>query len=348
MAGPFEDDDVVRLGVEDARRSVAYLLAPASDDYIAVMEALESSVTDLTPAEVTRALTRSGLDLDARTVEARLDKLVAWHAVSPRTDATLIRTRAELLAKNWRYTATPAGRQVQRFYRTVLAGAATMREIPLSSLARLVACLERLRDEPELDDAEAAELIGRLFTSHDDLDSALVGAEDALGGLADRFDLDEEHTTELKSLLVDYATRVAAELERGALRADAALSALRNRYPALAAVAVSTSDARSLIEAGALTASRGGRPEDWEGLRSWFDPSTGRAARFAMRLVRPCPGCMSISVGSPRQPGRQRDERARSRSPGPAPTRAGARRFSTPRWATTHGGSSTARPTTTR
>ena len=254
------------------------------------MDVLEASVTDLTPAEVTDALTRAGAQLDRRTVEARLDKLAGWDAVSARTDATLIRTRAELLSRNWRYTATPAGRQVQRFFRTVLAGTATMREIPLASLARVVTSLERLRDEPDGSADDTAELIGRLFTSHDDLDSALVGAEDALSALADRFDLDNEGTAELKGLLVDYATRVAAELERGAIRAHTALAALHVRYPALAEIAVAASDAKSLIEAGALTASRGGRVQDWNGLMGWFDPATGRAARFAMRLVRALPG----------------------------------------------------------
>jgi uncharacterized protein (TIGR02677 family) len=289
MTDGSESGEWVRLGVCDARRSVAYLLAPESDEYIAVMEVLESSVTDLTPAEVSEALARAGSAIDGRAVEKRLDQLVAWDAVSARTDAKLIRTRAELLSRNWRYTATPAGRQVQRFYRTVLAGAATMREIPLASLARVVDGLERLRDEPELTGGDIAELISRLFTGHDDLDSALVGAEDMLSGLADRFDLDDDRTAELKGLLVDYATRVAAELERGAGRAHAALTVLRPRYPALAETAVAMSDARSLIEAGALTASRGGRAADWEGLRAWFDPGTGRAARFAMRLVRALP-----------------------------------------------------------
>jgi Protein of unknown function (DUF2397) len=278
------------MGVTDARRCVAYLLVPESDEYIAVMEVLESSVIDLTPAEVTEALARSGTPIDGRTVEARLDKLAFWHAVSARTDATLIRTRAELLSRNWRYTATPAGRQVQRFYRTVLAGAATMREIPLASLGRVVGSLERLRDQPDLSAGETAELIGRLFTGHDDLDSALVGAEDTLAGLADRFDLDDGSTAELKGMLVDYATRVAAELERGAARAHAALDALGDRYRSLAETSVAMSDAKNLIEAGALVASRGGRRQDWEGLRGWFDPSTGRAARFAMRLVRALPG----------------------------------------------------------
>ena len=68
------------------------------------------------------------------------------------------------------------------------------------------------------------------------------------------------------------------------------LNALRPRYAELAEAAVEASDAHALIERGALAASRGGRIADWEGLAAWFDPSTGRAARFSMRLVRALPG----------------------------------------------------------
>lgn len=282
--------EMLALEVTDARRCVAYLLVGESDQYIAVMQVLESSVTDLTPAEVSRALKTQGVDLSVDIVERRLDRLRAWSAVSARTDAKLIKTRAELLARNWRYTATPAGRQVQRFYRTVLAGAPAMREIPLASLARVVSSLEALCRNPTLPSDQVAEHIGRVFTSHDDLDSALVGAEDALAALADRFDLDDEHTADLKGLLVDYATYVAAELERGAARAHESLTVLRPRYAELAETAVLRSEARSLIERGALTASRGGRQEDWCGLAAWFDPRSGRASRFALRLVRALPG----------------------------------------------------------
>jgi uncharacterized protein (TIGR02677 family) len=290
MTEPHAAADGFTVAVTDGRRSMAYLVAPESDDYIAIMAVLESSVTDLTPAEVAVALRGAGTSVDERTVEARLDKLRDWTAVSARTDTSRILRHADLLARNWRYTATPAGRQVQRFYATVLAGTPTMREIPLSSLARVVAALEALAAGPTLPGAETAEHIGRLFTSHDDLDGALVGAEDALAGLADRFDLDHDATGELKRLLVEYATRVAGELESGSARAAAALSGLAPRFAALVAATVETSDARTLIERGALTASRGGRVADWTGLAEWFDPHTGRAARFALRLVRALPG----------------------------------------------------------
>ncbi len=283
------DDQVVAAQVEDARRVVSYLVAEESRQYIAVMDVLESSVTDLTPGEVGARLQADGAPLDQTIVETRLDKLREWRAVSARTDTSRILRHADLLARNWRYTATPAGRQVQRFYRKVLAGTPTVREIPLSSLARVVEAAEALAT-PKPTDSPAVDLIGRLFVNHDDLDAALVGAEDSLAGLADRFDLNNDSTAELKAVLVGYATHVATELERGSSRAYRALGALRSRFGELAADAVRASDARLLIERGALGASHGGRTEDWEGLVAWFDPTSGRAALFALRLVRALPG----------------------------------------------------------
>jgi uncharacterized protein (TIGR02677 family) len=277
----------------DSRQVVTYLVVPETDEYVAVMAVLESSVSDLTPRDVVRGLLGIGVVLDERVVEKRLDQLRLWGAATARTDTSRILRHADLLARNWRWTATPAGRQVQRFYTTVLAETPTMREVPLSSLARVVDCLEELVGVLLSDEAthdRVAELIGRLFTSHDDLDAALVGAEDSLAGLADRFDLDDASTAELKRLLVDYATRVAAELETGAARGFRALDGLRDRFGELASIAVENSDARALIDRGALLASRGGRRSDWEGLRAWCDPEVGRASRFALRLVRALPG----------------------------------------------------------
>jgi uncharacterized protein (TIGR02677 family) len=281
------------VAVIDSRRVVAYLVAPEADDYIAVMAVLESSLSDLTPADVVVELAAAGVVMDERTVEARLDKLRDWTAASARTDTSRILRHADLLARNWRWTATPAGRQVQRFHATVLAETPAMREIPLSSLARVVDCLDGLTATDLADPSthrDVAELIGRLFTSHDDLDAALVGAEDSLATLADRFDLDDGSTAELKRLLVDYATRVAAELEIGAARAHRAVLALSGQFDVLAEITVDNSDARALIDRGALMASRGGRRSDWDGLRDWCDPHTGRSARFALRLVRALPG----------------------------------------------------------
>lgn len=284
------------VGVDDSRRVMTYLVVRESDDYLAVMDVLEGSVTDLTPADVTTALRTAGRILESRTVETRLDALRTWGAVSARTDTSRAERYVDLLARNWRYTATPAGRQAQRFYRDVLAGTPTLREIPLTSLSRVVTALEALADDlatsPDTlpSNPDTVERIGALFTSHDDLDGALVGAEDALAGLADRFDLDDDRTSELKSLLVDYATRVATELETGSARAARALNQLQPQFPALAGLAVASSQARSLIERGALLASRGGREADWDGLRIWFDSRQGRAARFSLRLVRSLPG----------------------------------------------------------
>lgn len=282
------------IGVDDSRRVITYLVVRESDDYIAVMDVLEASVTDLTPAEVAAALRTAGRPLDVVTVENRLDALRTWSAVSARTDTSRIQRYVDLLARNWRYTATPAGRQAHRFYRTVLAGTPTLREIPLTSLGRIVTALDALAagtrpDRSVLDD-RTVEHIGSVFTSHDDLDGALVGAEDALAGLADRFDLDDDRASELKALLVGYATRVAAELDTGSARASRSLDLLRPHFVELSQLAVDSSEARTLIQRGALTASRGGRMTDWEGLCSWFDLSTGRANRFSLRLVRALPG----------------------------------------------------------
>lgn len=290
---PPEPAEVVTVGVDDSRRVMAYLIASESDDYIAVMDVLEGSVTDLSPAEVTSSLAAAGRPIELKVVEARLEKLRDWTAVSARSDSTRILRYADLLARNWRYTATPAGRQVQRFYRTVLQGTAMVREIPITSLNRVVTSAEALAATCASGgpiDEESIDRIGVLFTSHDDLDGALVGAEEALAGLADRFDLDDDRTAELKKLLVDYATRLAADLETGSARAARALDALRHRFDDLAAAAVDASQAKALIEQGALTASRGGRSSDWEGLCAWFHPDTGRAARFSLRLVRSLPG----------------------------------------------------------
>jgi uncharacterized protein (TIGR02677 family) len=292
------DDEQLVIGVDDSRRAMAYLLARESDDYIAVMDVLEASVTDLRPAEVSAALRAQGRPLDQRTVETRLEKLRSWHGVTRRPDTSQVQRYADLLARNWRYTATPIGRQVQRFYVKVLAGVPTMREIPLPSLARVVEALETLvvllngqqGALAERPTRAVAEQAGRVFTSHDDLDSALVGAEDTLAGLADRFDLDDDATNELKRMLVSYATHVAAELDYGSARAYRALTTLAPFTEVLVEAALVSSDARALIERNALTASRGGATSDWVGLQAWFDPATGRAARFALRLVRALPG----------------------------------------------------------
>ncbi|KPC59221.1 DUF2397 family protein [Streptomyces chattanoogensis] len=280
----------------DARQVVGYLVRPEAGDYIAIMDVLDGSVTDRTVAEIAAALSDTGHRMELRLVETRLDALKSMGAVSVRSDTSHARRYSEILARNWRYTASPAGRHVQRFYRQVLAGTATVREIPIVSLGRIVSHLEQLAtslgagelaahrvDATTLDSANA------VFTSHDDLDAALVGAEDALMNLADRFDLDEDRTNDLKGLLVDYATRVATELDSGSARAAAALAVLRPWFATLAQAAIDASQARDLIAAGALSASRGGRTEDWDGLCAWFDARTGRAARFSLRLVRALP-----------------------------------------------------------
>jgi uncharacterized protein (TIGR02677 family) len=288
-SGETEQHGLIAAQLDDARSVVIYLVAPESVQYIAIMEILEGSITDLTPEEVAAHLHAQDINLDSNIIQTRLDKLREWGSVSARTDASRILRYSDLLARNWRYTATPMGRQVQRFYRKVLAGTPAVREIPLSSLARVVEAAESLVSTAP-SNALVPELIGRLFVNHDDLDAALVGAEDSLATLADRFDLSDESTAELKSLLVGYATHVATELDHGSSRVHRALCALAGRFIELAQATVRASDARLLIERGALSASHGGRVEDWQALQAWFDPTFGRAARFGLRLVRALPG----------------------------------------------------------
>lgn len=304
MWGAYEQPDSVEpvlsmghesgrgVGVSDGRLVAAYLVALGSQDYIAVMDVLEASVTDMTPPDVVVALAATGNQLDEKVVVARLDQLRIWGNVSARTDSSRVLRYQDIVSKNWRYTATPSGRKMHRFFNNVLSGEPLVREIPLTNLARLVNALEQLAgitgQPPTVE--QAAEVVSQAFTAHDDLDGALVGAEDALAGLADRFDLDGDKAGELKGLLVDYATHVAVELRRGSARAARALELLTPEFDVLSEHAVDASSARELIASGALAASRGGRVEDWLGLVAWCAPERGRAQRFALRLVRALPG----------------------------------------------------------
>ena len=180
---------------------------------------------------------------------------------------------------------------MQRFYDTVLAGTTVMREIPLQSLNQVVTALESLAGATaqQSDPAWVAGRVNEVFTAHDDLDASLVGAEDTLMALAERFDLDDSATVELKRLLIGYATRVTVELDRGADRATRALLTLAPEFNRLAELTVAASQASELIGRDLLAASKGGDRRDWEGLRRWFDPARGRAARFQSRMVRAIP-----------------------------------------------------------
>lgn len=294
-AGPGADDELQTSGDPGSRDAVGYLIRPEADEYIAVMTVLEASVTEMSAAEVRTELARAGRRLSPETVENRLDALIEMGAVSYQTNTAQVRRVADLLARNWRYTPTLIGRQVQRFYREFLTGTPTVREIPISALNLLVTNLENLATELVTEPAASVatgrhvDAVTTIFTSHDSLDSALVGAEDELKTLANRFDLDDESASDLKGILVGYATRVASELTTGSARAAAALDTLSHHYDTLAAASVSSPEARELIAAGALRASRGGRVEDWLKLREWCDPTTGRAERFTRGLIRALP-----------------------------------------------------------
>ena len=184
---PMVDEPSLVANEGDPRTVVAYLVATYPEDYVAIMDVLESSVTDLSPAELTRALTANDHPLEAAVVEDRLEMLRRWHAVHATTDSSRIRRHADLLARNWRYTATLAGRQVQRFYRTVLLPTPVVGDPPgRAEPSRAVPGSPTRRQAPDV-----AEAVGVIFVSHDDLDAALIGAEDTLATLADRYDLNQ-------------------------------------------------------------------------------------------------------------------------------------------------------------
>jgi hypothetical protein len=84
--------------------------------------------------------------------------------------------------------------------------------------------------------------VNEVFTTHDDLDSSLVGAEDTLMSLADRLDLDDDRTGELKTLLVGTQPGSRSSLRRGD-RALIALRHLADRYGELARATVEGSAA---------------------------------------------------------------------------------------------------------
>lgn len=286
---PVQLDERQELGVgdpDDASVVFSYFLAPESADYKAIMSVLDASASAMTPSEVCYALRESGKSIPENTVEARLEQLRNWGAASGRSDHTHARRVQDLIARSFRYSATWHGRRVQRFYESVFVGSKLMREIPLLSLNTVVTSLDALvrpgsSTAPEWVNAR----INEIFTAHDDLDASMVGAEDALMNLAERFDLDNENTGELKQLLVNYATRVAKELDRAADRSARALKQLQPRFSYLAELAVSESSAADLIGRDILSASKGGAVKDWEDLAQWFDPARGRAARFNSRVL---------------------------------------------------------------
>lgn len=55
-----EEKPAAADSVADAREVVGYLVRPEASDYIAIMDVLEGSVTDLTVSEVATALAAGG------------------------------------------------------------------------------------------------------------------------------------------------------------------------------------------------------------------------------------------------------------------------------------------------
>jgi len=101
---------------DDARITLCYLNATESADYIAVMDVLEASINDLSPAQVASALAAAGRYLPADVVENRLESLRDWRAITGTQDTSRILRHSDLLLRNRRYARTQAGRQIHRFY----------------------------------------------------------------------------------------------------------------------------------------------------------------------------------------------------------------------------------------
>lgn len=290
------------LADDAPQRAFSYLLAPQSRHYIGIMDILEAAVNDVTALEVSQGLAQVGIETSVADVEQRLMQLREWHVVLGRPDSSGLRVAADLLKRNWRFAATRLGRQIQRFYRATLNADPVVREVALPSLQRIISALgaltSRFVDNDSLSNITTTDdggtpsgsLVTQLFVDHDALDQSLIGAEESLTGLADRFDLDLQATLELKSMLVGYATHLANELDRGAALVREYLDLLEPHIPVLAQTTVEASSARELIERGALQASRGGNPNDWEALAAWFHSSSGRTARFSLSMVQALPG----------------------------------------------------------
>ncbi|MFP3712654.1 DUF2397 family protein [Puerhibacterium sp. TATVAM-FAB25] len=289
--GAAPDDTAAEDAPTDARIVTSYLTAPESDDYIAILSVLDAVGGELTPAQVAAELRTAGHSPDVAKVEARLGALRGWGVVSPRQDNNNARVVADLLAKNFRYTLTRHGRITHRFYREFLADGAPVREIAFNSLGVMIAALEALA-APDADWTDATwvrQRVDEVFTNHDNLDSSLVGSEDALLALAGRYDLDDPKISEFKDLLLGYTTRAVEEIEAGQLRVMAALRLLDGRFDDLAAITVSTSAAAALIHNDVLAPSKGGQAADWDRLVAWFDPARGRPARFSSRILTALP-----------------------------------------------------------
>jgi len=101
---------------DDARITLCYLNATESADYIAVMDVLEASINDLSPAQVASALAAAGRYLPADVVENRLESLRDWRAITGTQDTSRILRHSDLLLRNRSYARTQAGRQIHPFY----------------------------------------------------------------------------------------------------------------------------------------------------------------------------------------------------------------------------------------
>ncbi|MFE6631675.1 DUF2397 family protein [Streptomyces rochei] len=276
------------MAAGDPARVVGYVLSPLRGQYLAIMEVLEQSVDHLTPAEVRAALAAKGTELPLSVVTSRVRALSdTFLAASGRPDSQVERWH-ELNGARWRYSATPRGRQMQRLWTQMASDGLVPREIPMDGLSRIHQALRAMHGE-QTPVATLSELAGQVFVEQDHLDGALVGQADMLAKLADRFNLDLRATGELKQLILEYATHVVVHLDAAVARIHAELVRLRPRFGEIAAARRGQSAAGALVARGVLAPARGLRAADWEQLLGWFSPSTGKAARYGLQLVRAIP-----------------------------------------------------------
>ena len=83
----------------DERGALAYLVLGEVSDYIAIMDVLESSVNDLSPAQIVAAITNAGHVLDLDVIERRLDQLREWGNVHATTNESKVLRVSDILAR---------------------------------------------------------------------------------------------------------------------------------------------------------------------------------------------------------------------------------------------------------
>ena len=269
--------------------AVRYLTAESNRDYVAIMDVLVDASFDLTPSKVSDHLAVVGIDLPVDITRQRLIKLHQWQVVSETTALDSFSSFKDFQASRQEYAVNALGRAVHHFFRTTLAGDQRPRAVDLNHLQTVVRALETLADDIYMSDTAFAENISTLFTSHEQLDAALIGAADTLSALMIRFDLDDDGAAELRGMLNAYSTSLQYELDMATDRGHKALTKIRPNFPLLADRYASVSVGADLVASGTLIGQRGTVVDHWRTLDHWMDPRDGRAERFNRDMRRAVP-----------------------------------------------------------